>query len=195
MRKLSRLLREYGTGNGRRIRGIGRRIRGIGVAAFLISLAILNCEKFKKDVFIPRTTIQSAIEKKFPYDKSAIIARTTLTDPEIYFSDSAVGVKLKYWANLLEKEINGKLDLNGVIDYRKGKVYMKDLEIVELTMEEKEFDSKGKLIKIFKSMLNNYLDCYPVYTLDQSDFKQNLAKMLLKDITIKGDSLCITIGL
>ena len=161
----------------------------------LASIILFNCDKFQKDIFIPRTTIQEAIEKKFPYDKSVVVARTTLTEPEIYFQDTSLGIKLNFNANFLEKEINGKLDLNGNIKYEKGKFYLRDLNIVNFSLDEKEFSSKGKLLKIIKNMLKNYIDVYPVYTLKQSDYKQNIAKMLLKNLTVKGDSLCVTIGL
>jgi len=159
------------------------------------SLPIINCEKFQKDIFIPRITIQEAIEKKFPYDKNALIARTILTDPEIYFQDSSIGARFKFWANFLEKEVNGKLDLNGNIKYEKGKFYLTDFNVVNFSIDEKEVSGEKKLVKIIHNLIINYIDKYPVYTLKQSDFKQNLAKMLLKDLTVKGDSLCVTIGI
>jgi hypothetical protein len=62
-------------------------------------------------------------------------------------------------------------------------------------MEEKSFSSDGKLSAIISSVIKNYIDGFPIYTLKQSDFKQNLAKMLLKNITVQDDSLCITIGI
>lgn len=162
----------------------------------VISVVISTyCGKFQKEIFIPRTLIQDTLEKKFPYDKSAIFARLTLSEPFSYFVDTCIGIKLKYRGTFLDKEINGNLDLKGSIKYEKGKFYLENFEIVELTMDEKEFDSKGKLQKIIFNMINNYFECFPVYTLKQTDFKQNIAKMLLKNITVNGDSLCVLIGI
>lgn len=162
----------------------------------VVSMTISTyCGKFQKEIFIPRTLIQETIEKKFPYDKSAIIARFTLSEPVSYFIDTCIGIKLKYQGSFLEKEINGNINLKGSIKYEKGKFYLENFEIVKLTMDEKEFDSKGKLKKIIFNMIDSYFDCYPVYTLKQSDFKQNAAKLLLKDINVIGDSLCVLIGI
>lgn len=168
---------------------------GVILLGFITILGGLNCEKFQKDIFIPRVAIQETLTKKFPYEKNVVVARTTLKDPEIYFQDSSLGIRLNYWANFLEKEINGKIDLNGSIKYHKGKFYLTNLDIVEFSMEEKSFSSGGKLSAIVSSVIKNYIDGFPIYTLKQSDFKQNLAKMLLKNITVQGDSLCITLGI
>lgn len=170
-------------------------IQTIKMLLIISSITIIYCGKFQKEIFIPRTLIQNAVEKKFPYNKNAILARLTLSEPVTYLEDTSIGMRLKYKGSFLEKEIKGDLDFNGSIRYEKGKFFLENFEIVELTMDEKEFNSKGKLQKIIFNIIDNYFDCYPIYTLKQSDFKQNIAKMLLKDITVSGDSLCILIGI
>jgi len=156
---------------------------------------LFGCKAFQKEVIISRDTIQNALDKQFPYDKSFVIARLTLSEPEVYFKNTNVGINLRYAGNFLEKSVNGKIDLNEHIRYEKGKFYFDSLEIMELTMEEKEFSSEGKLKKSLLSLIRNYLECFPVYSLKQTNFKQSLAKLLLKDITIDGDNLMILIGL
>lgn len=162
------------------------------IAAVL--LVFVGCG-FKKEIVIPRDTIQTTLDKKFPFDRSMVVLRITLMEPKIYFKNTNIGINLKYWGSYLEKEIEGTMDLNGHIRYEKGSFYLDSLDIVEVSMNEKEFSSNGKLRKIVISLLKNYLECYPVYKLKQSDFKQNLAKLLLRDITVDGDNLKVVVGL
>jgi hypothetical protein len=84
---------------------------------------------------------------------------------------------------------------NGRIRYEKGAFYMDSLKLVDITMNEKEFSSEGKLQKIIINLIKNYLDSFPVYRLKQSDFKQEIARLFLKDIVVEGDSLKVIIGL
>ncbi len=172
--------------------------------AHLILLSILclsifsiffNCSKFRKEIKIPQETIQKALAEKFPYDKNAVIARITLSEPKVYFKDSCIGIQMMYVGNFLEKEVAGDIDFNGHIVYEEGTFYIANFEIVNFTVDEKEFTSKGKLKKVVIKIIKNYIDGYPVYRLKQSDFKQNLAKLLLKDITFEGDNINILIGL
>jgi hypothetical protein len=164
---------------------------------FILALIplIIGCKTFQKEIVIPRDTIQSAIDKKFPFDRSMIVMRITLMEPKIYFKETNIGINLRYWGSYLEKEIEGKIDLNGHIRYEKGAFYMDSLQLVEATLNEKEFSSDGKFQKILVNLIKNYLECFPLYKLKQSDIKQNLARLLLRDISVDGDSLKIIIGL
>jgi hypothetical protein len=156
---------------------------------------IFGCKAFQKEIVISKDTIQSTLDKQFPFDKSMILMRITLMEPQIYFKNTNIGINLRYWGSYLEKEIEGKIDLNGHIRYEKGAFYMDSLELVTVTMNEKEFSSDGKFQKILVNLIKNYLECFPLYRLKQTDIKQNLAKLLLKDITVEGDNLKILIGL
>jgi len=155
----------------------------------------MSCKSFQKEIVIPRETIQTALDKKFPVDKNLIITRLTLKEPHVYFKNTNIGITLLYNGNFLEKEIEGNVDLNGHIRYKGGALFIDSLEIVELTVNEKEFSSNDKFRKGIINLVKNYLERYPVYTLKQSDFKQNVARLLLKDITTDEDNLKVTLGL
>lgn len=162
----------------------------------LISL-ISGCGKFEKWINIPKDQIQQAINKKFPYDKNLVIARFKLDSPEIYFKETKIGLKLKYYGNFLNKELEGLVDFNGELIYNqeKGAFYLRNFEIIEISVNESNFSSKDKLKKTILNLLNNYLDDYPVYKLKQSDFKQSIAKLFLKNIVVQDAGLSILLGL
>jgi hypothetical protein len=172
-------------------------IRNIVLVALVFPAFVINCGRFQKDIQIPKTTIQEMVDKKFPFDKNVVIARLTLDSPAVYFKDKNIGMKLNYYGNFLNKEIKGGIDFNGKITYRQkqGAFYLTDFNIVTITVSDANFSNEEKLKTTILKITNNYLDDYPVYRLDQTDFKQNIAKLLLRDLKIEGEELVITMGI
>jgi len=171
----------------------GVKMRNLIVIVMFALFTFVGCGKFQKEILISKDQIQSALDKKFPYDKNAIIARLTLDSTKVYFKGKNIGFKLSFYGNFLSKEIKGIVDFNGNIFYRheKGAFYLKDFEIAQIAVNEANFSQKGKLEATVLKIVKNYLDDYPVYRLNQDDFKQNIAKLILKDISVQGENLSI----
>ena len=161
----------------------------------LVAFIFAGCSNFKKVITIPQSTIQEALNKAFPFDKNAVIARIIFSDPEVYLKDPSIGMKMMYVGNFMEKEVQGDIDVNGHLVYREGAFYLNGFQVVNFTVAEKEFSSDGRLKKVILKILQNYVDKYPIYKLKQADFKQSLARLLLKDVVIFNDELVVTIGL
>lgn len=159
----------------------------------LTLFSTIGCGHYEKEILVSKDQIQSAIDKKFPYDKNLVVVRLTLDSAQIYFKETNIGVSLAYYGNFLRKEISGRVDFNGEIYYRpkKGAFYLREFEIVEFSVNQNDFSNSEKLQATVLKMLKNYLDDYPVYTLRRSDFKQNMARMVLKEVYVVGDNLAI----
>jgi hypothetical protein len=97
----------------------------------------------------------------------------------------------------LDKEINGYFDLNGEIFYKpeKGAFYLHHFEIVDLVVNKANFSNKEKLKDVALNIVSNYLDNYPVYKLNPENFKQNIAKLLLKSVSVRDDNLAVLLSL
>ena len=46
-----------------------------------------------------------------------------------------------------------------------------------------------------KALAKRYMSDIPVYKLDQGDFKQNVAKLLLKSVTVEDGRIVVVVGL
>jgi len=169
----------------------------ITAIAGLILLGSLRCGIVVKDIHIPRSTIQKLLDKKFPYDKNAVIARFVLDSAQVYFKDKNIGMKLSYYGNFLNKEVSGIVDFKGSMTYKSetGAFYLSDFDIVDIRVNQANFSHKGKLRQTVRQITNNYLSTYPVYRLNQKDFKQNITRFLLKKVRIQGQNLIVTVGL
>lgn len=151
---------------------------------------------FQKEIIIPRAKIQELVSKKFPYDRNVLIARLSVQAPEVYFKEKRIGVKLSYYGNFLGEEIKGSADFNGNIIYKSqtGAFYLSDFIISDIAFNEHNFSGKDKLQKLIDSIISNYLNDFPIYRLNRDDFKQNLARLLIKDVFVRNDDVIIVLG-
>jgi hypothetical protein len=159
-------------------------------------LFVTGCGNIHKTIIIPRATLQSLINKKFPIDKNIIIARFKIDSPDVYFKDQNVGIKMNYKGNFLADEIEGYMDVNGRIMYKqdKGAFYLTDINIEEFEVNGLNFSNANKMKFVIQNIANNFLEKYPVYYLNQKSFRQKVAKIFLKKLTIKDETLEIQLG-
>ena len=145
---------------------------------------------------IPRAKLQESVSKKFPYEKDVGIAHFTVQTPEVYFKGKNIGLRAVYSGNPLNKEIRGSVDVNGNIIYRPetGAFYLHDFIISDITVNEKDLLGKVKVQIIIDKIISNYLDGVLMYRLNPHDYKQNLARLYLKDIFVRDDDLIVILG-
>jgi hypothetical protein len=168
---------------------------------FLLSLiaglfVITGCGNFHRTITIPRAKLQSLINKKFPIDRNLILARLTLETPDVYFKDQKVGIKMNYKGNFLADKIEGHMDVNGRITYKqkKGAFYLTDIKIEEFEVNGLNLSNEENFKNVVQNVANNCLEEYPVYQLSQKNFRQKIAKIFLKELTINKEALVIRLG-
>jgi len=163
--------------------------------AVCMLLAFSGCA-FREEIVIPRAKIQESISSKFPYDKDAVIIRLTVETPEVYFEGKSIGVKLFYHGNFLTKKIKGYADINGKIVYKPetGAFYLHDLTIADITINENNLSDIVNLQQIIDKIISRWMDGFCIYRLDPDDYKQNLARLLVKDIFVRNDDLVVVLG-
>jgi len=163
----------------------------------LFILTVSGCGKFEKEILISKKQIQEKLDARFPYDKNAVVARFTLDSARVYFKEDKIGFKLTFYGNFLSKEIRGQVDFNGKIIYKKenGAFYLNDFEIAEISVNESNFSQKSNLEAVILKIIQNYLDDYPICTLKQDDFKQSVATLVLKSVSVRDDNLVVLIAL
>ena len=159
-------------------------------------LFVFSSCAFQKETIIPRAKIQELVSKKFPYDRNVLIARITVQAPEVYFKGKRIGLRLSYYGNFLGEEIKGSADFNGNIIYKSqtGAFYLSDFIISDIAFNEHDFSEKAKLQNLIDNIISNYLNQFPVYHLNPDDFKQNLARLLIKDVFVRNDDVIIVLG-
>lgn len=166
-------------------------------AAIIAMLALLGCQA-EKEITIPRSTIQKMTEKKFPIEKDSKLADIRLFSPQVFFINDSIGMTMKYSATLLIKEVGGTVSFKCKPVYRPENTsfYMSDFKLTNITMNNlNSFIGKDQLMSLTSMIVNGLFNDTPLYQLNPNDYKQNLAKMLLKGVSVKGDNLVLLLSL
>jgi hypothetical protein len=73
---------------------------------------------------------------------------------------------------------------------------MSNFELSDLTMNNvNNFIGKDKLMQLVSMCINSQFNNTRLYQLNPNDYKQNMAKMLLKSVSVKGDNLILLLSL
>lgn len=158
--------------------------------------AVSGCHKMNRTISIRKSHVQNMIEKKFPIEKSMILAKIKLDSPSVYFSEEHLGMKLHYSADLLNQHISGMIDFTGKLVYKQENTtfYFSDIDIREITLNGEKLSENNKLNGMIATMTSKYFNDLPLYRLDQKNFRQNIARFFLREIKIKDDRLVIIMG-
>lgn len=167
------------------------------IFAAVTVLFFAACTDSAKEILIPRAAIQKIADSIFPYEKNLLLASFKLQSPQIYFQGQYVGMKLQYYGNFLNKEVKGEAVLYGQILYKpsEGAFYVSNFQVADVTIDRPDIVSRERVKEYMTTLAGSYLKEYPVYRLNPNDYKQNLAKMLLKNIGIRGDNIVLNLGI
>jgi hypothetical protein len=166
--------------------------------ALLVACALFGAAcGYRKDVVVSREKMQGLLDKKFPVEKDIVVAKLKLETPKVYFRGDNIGMSLRYAGSFWGKSATGQVTFDGQLDYKpeKGAFYLSNIAIGELGVNENDFADKEKLKGKMLAVLNAVLPHIPVYSLDQKDFKHQLAKLLLKRLHVEGENLILTMGI
>ena len=164
----------------------------------MVTLVLFGCKAVEKEISISRSTIQKMTERKFPIEKDSTIAKIKLFSPQIYFQDNSIGMTMQYSAILYIKEIGGTVSFKCKPVYRPENTsfYMSDFELTDITMNNvSSFIGKDQMMSLISMAINGLFNNTPLYQLNPNDYKQNMAKMLLKSVSVKGDNLVLLLSL
>ncbi len=164
----------------------------------LVLLAFLGCKGLDREISISKADIQKMADKKFPIEKNAALVNIRLYSPRVFFKDDSIGLALQYSANLLLTGISGNVSFKCKPVYKpeNKSFYMSNFELTDITMDNAGgFTGKDKLMGFISMIVNGMLGDTPLYTLNPDDYRQNMARMVLKNVIVKGDNLVLTLSL
>jgi hypothetical protein len=151
---------------------------------------------FQADITIPKYAVQNQVDMKFPVEKDVVIAKAELKYPDVYFKGDHIGMRLQYVGRFLKKPAEGLIDFHGPLVYKpeKGAFYLAKIEIVNFTVNKESLSNRDKLQGTLESIINTFIMDVPVHRLKQRDFKEKLARLLLKKVRVKDETLILTVG-
>ncbi|MBN2719098.1 MAG: DUF1439 domain-containing protein [Deltaproteobacteria bacterium] len=164
----------------------------------ILAIMVLGSGCAARQVKIPRAKIQEKVETKFPLERSVIVAKTKLYSPKVYFEDGEVGIRMKFKATFLKKEVKGKVNVRGTVEYDadKYRFYIADMQIVDVETPNLKLSSFGELKSVVSKLVAKRLDGMVVYTLDTSKRRERYASKRIESVVFdeQNDIVIITLG-
>ena len=178
---------------------IGVLLLAAGAAGFLLRDAFDRTVKIN----ITQGMIDAALAEKFPKDKTYLkIVRVRYLNPRaVLLPDQdkvrvSIDVRVSVGVTSLEKSYNGSASLITKVGYDPAdyRFYLEQPELQSLDIPKIPDAYRETLREGFNLIASEYVDAVPIYKLTKKDTPTNLAKLLLKDVTIHKDKVVVTLG-
>ncbi|HQP29916.1 MAG TPA: DUF1439 domain-containing protein [Deltaproteobacteria bacterium] len=168
-------------------------MKKLWIALVMLMLLLAGCKDVHKEVTISQATIQKMVEKKFPIEKQASPAKIKLFAPKVFFQGNSMGLDLQYRASVLFGEIGGSIAFTCKPVYRPETAcfYMSDFVMTRFTVNNVVSLENDTITGLISTIMNSAFKDHPLYKLNQDDYKQNLAQMMLKQVSVRGDDLVL----
>ena len=155
-------------------------------------------------VRITESEIRDTLDKTLPLTKSYfLVIQITLTNPRVHLENGSDRVRagLDVLLNLKldqgSEPLGASVDVSGGIRYQAqdGAFFLTDPTIEKLEAQGVPDDYAEQVNRALTQFLSSYFEENPVHTLDPTDGKQAVARMVLKDVVVENKELVLTLGL
>lgn len=151
-------------------------------------------------IAMTQSEIQSVLDERFPAGKSALIFTVTFQDPKVRLEHGSDRIRFEITArtNFKVNDVHpeGRGTIESEIGYNpgKGEFYLRE-PVLEL--EIGGLDRKQTLLvnEAANTILESHISRYPIYRLKKTSLKENMARLVLRDVRVEGGLLKITLGL
>jgi hypothetical protein len=167
-------------------------------ALSLAALFLLSRQTYV--VELSQEQLQDKLEKGFPLKKGVLVFNLELTDPKVTLRDGSdrihfsvnVGTNIRIDGVTPRGTAAVATRLRYVPD--RGEFYMSDPDAV-LDLESMTGENLEKINEIANVLLKEFSAQRPLYRLEESDLKENVARAVLRDVRVEGGVLKIHLGL
>ena len=179
----------------------------IGVLVLVAAVLGLVVMKLGEDgtlkVNITQGMIDAALAENFPKDKTYLkIVKVTYANPRaVLVPDQqkvrvSLEVKVRVGITGLEKSYTGSASLATGVGYdpKSYQFYLKDPELQTLDVGKIPDNYRETLREGFNLIASEFVGEIPIFKLAKNDTKTHLAKLLLKNVSIRKNKVVVTLG-
>jgi hypothetical protein len=176
------------------------RSRGLRTPAGLLAVCLLvaSCS-VSYTVRLTADDIQQFLRQKLPVSVSKFLVAATVTSVQVEFieSDNGVVVRPDVEVSLVGQQlVRGYAIVSAQIRYvpPTGEFFLDQAKVVLVAVEGLPDSARPTVEEVAGKCIEGYLATQPIYRLKQSDFKQSLAKLVLKSVRTHNGRLELIVG-
>jgi len=168
----------------------------------LICMTTVACGSglLRKEVVFTRAELQSKVEKSFPVEKKKRLVKVELSNPDILLAAGSerIGMRMQIVAAVPGLgTVTGTAEADGDLVYRsdQGRIAITDTQLRQLHIADVPEVYHKTIEALAAGLTKKYLSDVTLHTLNQDDFKESLAKLLLRTIAVEDGRVVVEIGL
>ena len=143
--------------------------------------------------------IRQTLQRKLPISKSKWLVTVTVRslDVELMENDNRILLRPEVELSLVgQSALRGRAVVAGQLRYapETGEFFFDKSMVAEVAIEGLPQSLRATVQEVIGRCAEGYLAMTPVYRLKQGDFKQSLAKLVLKSVQIRNGRLELVIG-
>ena len=165
-----------------------------------VVLSACSSSLLRKEIVFTQADLQSKVEKSFPVKKKKEFVKVELSNPDILLAAGSerIGMRMQIAVALPGMgTVSGAMEADGDLVYRsdEGKIAITNTRLRQLDIEEVPSAYQKTVEAIAASLAKRHLSDVTVYTLNQDDFKESLAKLILRTIAVEDGRVVVEIGI
>lgn len=170
------------------------------VTAILLACLVSSCATFRREVHLSQAQLQEKVEKAFPVERRQAFVEMTFRHPQVLLAGSGdrIGLALNVQVDVPGMGVlQGRMGADGGLAYRadRGEIIIVDARLTELDVAGLPKRYSKALSKVAARVAQRYFAEVPVHRLDQNDFKESLARLVLKSVEVRDGEVVSMIGL
>lgn len=148
--------------------------------------------------------LREKLAERLPLTKTYFsLIQLTLDHPRVALTEGTNRVQagLEVTLNLRvgdePKQLGGSVDVSGGVKYvpESGEFFLTDPVVERFSVQGVPEKYAPKINDALTKLLGDYYAAHPIYTLKATDVKHAVAKLLLRDVTVRDKTLLVTLGL
>ncbi|MGD8567307.1 MAG: DUF1439 domain-containing protein [Gammaproteobacteria bacterium] len=166
----------------------------------VMSVFSINTWAYSYTIELTQQQLQQQINAIMPVEKEAYFVKVILSGPRIDLAQG--GNQLGVFTNI---ELvapggirgTGRARIAGTISYRKdsGSFYLNNPKLTQMEIDQIPPQYHAKVRELGQFALDNAMSQRPLFTLDDNDMKQKMARSALESVTVNDGKLVIVLNI
>lgn len=145
---------------------------------------------FSKTISLSEAELQQQLEQMGNAEYQDALLNVVVKEPrvELRTGSDKIGLRAIVDTVLLGSlQASAQLHLRGSVIYKakEGAFYLQNVELISFESDQIPKHQVANVKSIVESLLNQLLKEQPIYTLDESEYSEQLAKAMLKNVSIE----------
>ena len=160
----------------------------------LLFALLVSANSAAQDIYFTKEKLQAELDRHLPAVEHLDFFSLTVKEPllDLHAEQQRLSIRsLMHIKTIFGTEHHGSLKVDGKLRYQPSNYsfYVDDPRIIELDFVDLPAAFKPQVQALVADVLAQAINDYPLYTLSDKSFEESMAKMMLKSIIIKENSV------